>query len=360
MKYILVFFLYAVGSVIPINLIGTLSIADLVIAIFFIIYLLRGNISLQVYKNEDLLYITKLYLILLFIQIFTEILVNNSIENSMKGIAITVLSYMKILVLWPLILKNSRNIFWLFLWLCLIKIITTNPESEISTTDMLSGEEYSFFKFRIAPRIGEALILLSLWKPLKKYLSFLFITIGIFCIVLGARSTGLMIFLTGLIGYFYQHKKIIKRKILLRWGIIGSFICYGLFIIYVNAVLSGDIVSGNSSIQLQKIENPYNPLYVLLSGRTESPASLAAISDSPWIGWGAWAKDPDWKYHRIQANFQGETFNTRINYNNIIPAHSVLLQTGVHNGIFALIIMGCILYFFIATIYFIVPTVLYN
>lgn len=341
MRYSLLFLLYAIGSIIQINLVGTLSITDLVIIVLFMFKILNGNISKQIHKDNDIQYITKLYILLLFIQIPAEILVGNEIENIMKGLAITILSYMKILILWPFIFKHSKNIFWLFFWMCIVRIIS-NPENE-----MPISENYSFFKFYIAPRIGEALVILSLWRPQLKGLAALFIVAGIFCIILGARSTGLMIFLTGIIGNFYQHAKNIKRKILLQWGIIGSLICYGLFIIYVNAVLSGDIVSGNSSFQLQKVENPYNPLYVLLSGRTESPASLAAISDSPWIGWGAWAEDPGWKYHIIQANFQEESFNIMKYNTNIIPAHSVLLQVGVHNGIFALIIMGCILYFFI-------------
>lgn len=341
MKYSLLFLLYAIGSLIQINLIGTLSITDLAIIIFFIFKYLNGNITKEIQKDHDFLYITKLYFILLFIQTFTEILVGNEIGNIMKGLAITVLSYMKILILWPFIFKHPKNIFWLFFWTCIVRIIS-NPE-----TDIPIGENYSFFKFYIAPRIAESLVILSLWKPQQKGLATLFVAAGIFCIILGARSTGLMIFLTGIIGYFYQHQKTIKRNTLIRWGIIGSIVCYGLFIVYVDAVLSGIIVSGNSSFQLQKVENPYNPLYVLLSGRTESPASLAAISDSPWIGWGAWAEDPNWKYHIIQANFQGDSFNTMKDYTNIIPAHSVLLQTGVHNGIFALIVMGYILFFFI-------------
>lgn len=347
MNYSLLFLLYAIGSTIQINLVGTLSLTDLVIIIFFLLKILNGDIRKQIQKDHDIRYITKLYILLLFIQIPAEILVENEIENTMKGLAITILSYMKILVLWPLIFKHPRNIFWLFTWTCIVMAVIASPENETTAAKMLSGEEYSFFKFQIAPRIGEVLVILSLWRPKQKGLASLFIVAGAFCVILGARSTGLMIFLTGVVGYFYQHNTTIKRSILIKWGIIGSILCYSLFVVYVNAVLSGAIVSGNSSIQLQKAENPYNPLYALLSGRTESPASLAAISDSPWIGWGAWAEDPGWKYHIIKAKFQGEEFNTNTEEINIIPAHSVLLQTGVHNGIFALIVMGCILFFFI-------------
>lgn len=347
MKYCFLFLLYAIGSAIQINLIGTLSVSDLVIVIIFVFYFFKGNIIKQIYKDIRINYITKLYILLLFIQVVTEFLVGNIFENTLKGLAVTILSYMKVMVLWPLIYRHPRNIFWLFFWTCIISLITVD-DSEFSTSDMLSGESYSFFKFKIAPLIGEALVIQSLLKPHNKMLAVLFVIAGIFCIILGARSTGLMIFLTGTIGYFYQHRKKIKRSVLLRWGIVGCIVGYGLFVVYVNAVLSGDIISGNSSFQLQQARNPYNPLYVLLSGRTESPASLAAISDSPWIGWGAWADDPGWKYHIIQAKFQGDSFNTANgNTVDIIPAHSVLLQTGVHNGMFALIVMGLILFFFI-------------
>lgn len=347
MKYIILFFLYALGNQIEVQLIGTLSVTDIGVMIFFIINFFKGNVVKQIRHDKNILFITKLYILLLFIQFGAEILVNNDVQNMMKGFAITILSYMKILFLWPLVLRSSKNIFWLFFWTCLITMFFSTSEEEVSAADILSGEQYSFFKFTIAPLIGQFLVILSLWRK-RNYDVFLFVFFGLLCIVLGARNVGLIIFLTGIISYYFLKNNQMKRSTMIKWSIIGGTICYGLFVIYVNAVLSGSIISGNSSFQLKQSKDPYNPLYALLSGRTESPASLAAIYDSPWIGWGAWAKDPGWKYHKIQLAFQGITFDFKKTSDiNIIPAHSVIFQAGVHNGIFAMIVIAIIIFFFI-------------
>ena len=346
MKYILFFLLYAVGNIINLQIIGTLTLTDLLIFILFIVQLIRGKVYKTICSERALLYITKLYIVLFFIQFFAEILVDNEINNMLKGLAVTVFSFIKIPILWSIIIKEKNNILWLFLFTCIANFLAIDNEDAVTAADVMSGESFSFFKFKIAPLIGEALVIWTLIRK-RSYDFILFILAGIFCIVLGARSTGLIIFLTGAVAFFFINNKKIEKKILIKWSIIGSILCYGLFVVYVNAVLSGDIIGGNSSFQIRNARNPYNPLYVLLSGRTESPASIAAIADSPIIGWGAWAKDPNWKYHIIQMQFQNEKFNPMRVGANIIPAHSVVLQTGVNNGIFALIVIFMIIYFFI-------------
>ncbi len=346
MKYIIFFFVYAIGNIINLQIIGTLTLTDLLIFILFIIQLIRGKVYKTICSERAFQYITKLYITLFFIQFFTEILVNNEINNMLKGLAVTVFSFIKIPILWSIIIKEKNNILWLFLFTCIVNFLAIDNEDAVTAADVMSGESFSFFKFKIAPLIGEALVILTLIRK-RSYDFILFIIAGIFCIVLGARSTGLMIFLTGATAFFFINNKKIEKKVLIKWSIIGSIVCYGLFVVYVNAVLSGDIIGGNSSFQIRNARNPYNPLYVLLSGRTESPASIAAIADSPIIGWGAWAEDPNLKYHIIQMQFQDEKLDPSWGEVNIIPAHSVVLQTGVNNGIFAMIVIFMIIYFFI-------------
>ena len=123
-------------------------------------------------------------------------------------------------------------------------------------------------------------------------------------------------------------------------------VCYGLYVLYANTVLSGKINGGNSN-QIQNISNPYNPISLLMYGRPEAPAAIAAIIDSPLYGWGAWAPDPNYKYHTILSIFNGGVLDESKIFTDIIPSHSVILGTGVNNGIFAMIVMTILLLYFI-------------
>ena len=276
--------------------------------------------------------ISILYLCLFAFQLISEVIVDNEITNAMKGLAVTSLSYAKFLCLWLLVKHDGRRITWLFVCMVISGALSFQflSDREFHMDYLLNGTEYSIFKFKIAPVLGELLVVYSLFISGKGYVTWLAIIIGALCAVLGARSTGLMIFFTGAIVFVINHMgQVITKKQILVCSLMGSLVVYGFFALYVTAVLNGTIKGGK------------------LSGRTESPSSLAAIMDRPFTGFGAWAKDPGYKYHKIQAKSQGNMFIIRDGMSNLIPAHSVILQTGVHEGVFAMVTMICILYFFI-------------
>lgn len=341
--------LLQLGELIEIKMIGTISVAGIVYILWFLYSVISGA-WLSELRTKMICNISVLYLCLFVFQLILEIIVDNEITNSMKGLAVTALSYMKLLCLWPLVKHDGRRITCLFVCMVISGALSFQfiSDKEFHMDYLLNGTEYSIFKFKIAPVLGELLVVYSLLTSGKSYVTWLAIIIGALCAVLGARSTGLMIFLTGTIVFVINHMgQVITKKQILVCSLMGSLVVYGFFALYVTAVLNGTIKGGNSKNQFVKVENPYNPIHILLSGRTESPSSLAAIMDRPFTGFGAWAKDPGYKYHKIQAKSQGNMFIIRDGMSNLIPAHSVILQTGVHEGVFAMVTMICILYFFI-------------
>lgn len=351
MKYFFILLLYFIGNNITIKLVGDIALSDIFVAIFFVFYLFQRFFFNLLKKDNDICNISKLYILLFLIQIIAEIFVGNEVKNVLRGLSVTILSLMKFVFFWYLFTKYPKNIFYAFLCMLLVSIFSAQNVDGVTEEDILEGssqEAFTFFKFKIAPMIGLGLAVLSLFIK-GKITGNLFIAAGLLCVVLGARSTGLMITLTGILAFLFLNKVRLNKTKIYIYGICCSLLCYMLFVIYINAVLSGDIVSGNSAAQVKNLENPYNPISFLLSGRTESPGSIAAISDSPIIGWGAWAEDPNLKYTRIKLAFQGDIISYRDYYGEeiYIPGHSVLLQTGVNNGVLAMIIMGLILYFFI-------------
>ena len=341
--------LLQLGELIEIKMIGTISVAGIVYIFWFLYTVISGK-WLSELRSKMIYNISILYLCLFVFQLISEIIVDNEFSNVMKGLAVTALSYMKLLCLWPLVKHDGRRITWLFVCMVISGALSFQflSDTEFRMDYLLNGTEFSIFKFKIAPVLGDLLVFYSLLTSGKGYVTWLAIFIGVLCMVLGARSTGLMIFLTGTIVFVIDHMgQVITKKQILVWSLIGSLVVYGFFAIYVTAVLNGTIKGGNSKDQFAKVENPYNPLYILLSGRSESSSSLAAIKDRPITGFGAWSKDPGYKYHKIQAKSQGNIFVIKDGLSNLIPAHSVILQTGVHEGVFAMLTMICILYFFI-------------
>lgn len=343
---LLIILLYAIGNQFQISLIGQMSISDIAVLAFYLYLPTNRKMVEKLTEDKNIQTITLLYGILFFIQVITETMIDNELESAAKSLAVTILSYLKFIFLWLLITRKQGNIWWLLLFTSIASLAFKDPMEEASLEDMLAGEEMGYLKYFLAPLICDIIILISLYFK-RKILYPLFIASGIFLIILGARSSGLMLFLTGVVTFFIRSKDIINRNILYSWGIFLTVLCYALYVLYVNAVLSGNIVSGNSREQLRRIDNPYNPISLLFTGRTESTVSLKAISDSPWIGWGAWREDSNYKYHKIQSKFLNEKFDKQRVDHHWIPTHSVILGAGVNNGIFAMLAISIIIFFFI-------------
>lgn len=347
-KYIFILFL-ELTDIIKVNFVGTISISGIFFIIWYVFKLSKGEFAKE-FKFAPIKKITNLYVALFFFQLISEILVSNTMANAMKGLAITALSYMKFMCLWSYVKDDSKKITFLFFSMALSKGLSFFISgAEFDEEALLEGTEFRVFKYTIAPMIAYMLVVFSLISNKRKFWILMFIYVGSICAILGARSTGLAVFLTGSIALAidYMGKKLSKSKII-AWSIMGSVIGYGCFVLYVNAVLSGDIVGGNSQAQFTKVENPYNPIYILLAGRKESPASIAAISDRPLTGFGAWAEDPNFKYNKIKFDFADEDFNISRIHANIIPSHSVILGYGVNDGVFAMITVALLIFFFIS------------
>lgn len=349
MKHFILVLLLCIGNQIRVNFIGEFTLSDLFMVGYCLLTIFPQFRS-KIGKDKELVYVMKLYIYLLIVQIFMELIIANEYVKMVKGFAITIFSLTKFLFIWCLLKKDNRCIAYFFLCTTVVSFFSLENTEGVTQAEILEGSSstaFSFFKFRIAPMIGTSLVIISLLIP-KIRCHIWAIAAGLICIVLGARSTGLMIFLTGVIVYFVNSNKRINGKKVLRYTLLFSIIGYGLFVVYVNAVLSGTITSGNSATQFKTVENPYNPIYILLSGRAEVPSSIAAIIDEPITGHGAWPEDPDFKYHKIMLAFQNKQFERFADSNEwLIPSHSVVFQSGVHNGVIAMVLMIMILMFFI-------------
>lgn len=343
-SYILIF-LFELGFGIKFNIVGEISISELFLLVYvpFIIARIRWK------NSTELRQITIAYIILFCAQILSEVLVSNSISSSLKGLAITIISYLHFIFLFYNLTKDKRLILIVILSQIGTKFFFGTTFEEQSAEDILAGEAATYLKFYIAPLTILIFLVFSIIYN-RKYMPILFSLLGIGFILLGARSSGIMAVFAGMVAYLTEHKYLLANKKVLFWSSVTLIIIsYGGYIYYVNLVLSGRIVSGNSQ-QLLICKNPYNPIELLMAGRREVWIGWQAFMDKFWFGHGAWPHDTTGYYQKLMYEMSDKLFaltKDRVNYNFLIPSHSVIIGAGMMNGIFAFLAISYIVFYFL-------------
>lgn len=341
---------------IRIELVGSISALDIFVLLYFGLYVMKNRGLGAFRRDAEIVRLSKYFVVLLSVQIVSELIVENSLQNALKGIAVTLMCYVKFLFVLGLFFKSKSNIVYFLLGTFVANILFFRVndlfgfgEMDVELENMKTGEglAMAYFKFKISPLINSAAVLLSVlagFKTTKVAMSF--IVVGVVTIVLGARSSGLILLASGVIPLLlYEHIKWNRKKIILACIFVVAVGTYS-YKTYIDNVLSGTINSGNTHAQVKKMENPYSILELLKYGRTESMVGLSAFADSPWVGWGAWPKDPGMRYNSMLFEIQDNSINKRVE-TDLIPTHSVVVGYGVYNGSLAMLMVVIIIVFFV-------------
>lgn len=342
-KYILILFLFELGFALKFNFIGVISISELFL-LFYVPTVILPKVCWK--SSKDLRNITIAYIILLLFQVLSEYMIGNELTNSLKGVAITVVSYFHFIFLIYYLSRWKKLILILLLSQIFMRLFSEVAVEEQTIEDVIHGEAAAYLKFYISPIVILIFLCLSVMLTTKKF-PLLFSFLGVILVVLGARSSGGMAFVAGLVTYMISHRLVVRNK--KRFIISLAVLCviaYSCYAYYVNQVLSGAITSGNNR-QLFLCENPYNPLELLIAGRSEMWVGWQAFMDKFWFGHGAWPYDSTGKYQRMMYAMHDELSKFTLNTHYLIPSHSVLVGSGMMNGVFAFVTMAYILYFFI-------------
>lgn len=291
---------------------------------------------------------SKLFYLIIVVQICWIPFAETNIITQIKGISITVSGLLFFQFYYFIFINRPSLLKWHLLGLFLASFIFINVLAEVA------GGEFGFWKFQIYPRIITCVILICVWFASKKLIHnsapFILIFIGGLGLATGARSSGLTPLLAGIIILFVQYKKDItltKMKNSFVAIFLAMYLSYA--IIYVPNVLNGNITGGNSD-QLKQVENPYNPINLLMMGRTDSVVPFIAFLDKPITGWGYLTPDPNLKYHFLMNNLTDgvKTVSDRLLYRKDIPipGHSVIGYYACSYGIIVLIILIIFIYRF--------------
>ena len=316
-----------------INIIGSISITE----IFILTQIPRLTIWLKESRLPYLHKISKAFIILIAVQILAEIMVGNSLANSMRGIAVMAFS----LLLFLFFLEKLKNDISLIKWIpvgMLLNLLLFGDQFGFAAVD-----ETSYFKFYTAPAVCYIVCIISLIDNafIKKYNALFFLAAAAFSFIGGARTIGSILFCTGLLSLIYNIYGTLSLKRILPLAIVT--ICATQIIyssVYVPKVVAGEWGSRQNKEQLARIGNSKNILMMLFSARSDFYISYRAFLDKPLWGHGAWAIDKGLKYTRMQkALFDvsaKKQRHIRRTETHLVPYHSVLIGIAAQNGIFAL------------------------
>lgn len=337
---IILMLFFQIGQGFSFNLVGTMNFGWILALIYTCLYLFSSPLL----RYKEFRYLSILYLLLILFQILAEYMSGNSMQNGLKGIAVDIISYASFFFLLSLFMKDRRLVVWAFIGI-VTRMLIFGTESESTAEEALSGENAAFLKFYLGPIILYCFLLMSVFFKGKLF-TYIFMYLGLFFIVSGARSLGLITFMIGFFVWLVRFKRKDITKMLKKYALIFVALFYGLYCLYVSNVMDGTISAGNN-IQLKASTNPYNPTEIIKLSRTDSWMAFSAFCDKPLWGYGSWSQDNGYNYHYLMANLKNEVFNDRSVGSGLIPGHSVIFGKGAYNGIFVMLITIGIIFFFL-------------
>lgn len=280
--------------------------------------------------------IVNAFYLLICIQCVAEFMVDNSLTNAMKGVAVTVMALFLMLFFLEKLAKDISLAVWIPICSA-IGLITFGDQFGFADKG-----EITYFKFYVAPIVANAAIALSVlarYKWVQRNIYMLLMGVSLFIIIGGARSLGFSMFFTVFALFLYNRYRTVRFKRLLPGLIICAIIVQSfLTFMYMPKVKSGEWGSEQNRNQFEKIDWNSNIFMILFSARTDFFVSTIAFLDKPLWGFGSWAVDYTGKYHIIQAEIMGDEYKVNPETFGYVPCHSVVMGKGVSNGIFAFLI----------------------
>lgn len=315
---------YALMSGVNINLVGQFKANEVLVLLLFPFSLQKND-----FRNYPLLKrIVFALLLLLCFQLITDlVVVGNTPQNFLRGSAAIIMPIISFIVVFKMFQDEQAIIIY----------IAFTVIKNIIFTDDIVDSDMSYFKFKIAPILSNIVYLLVYYFYKKGNRTMLFGTILVYCVICLAndtRSSAVSLLIAAVLIYFYTTINVTRQKIIV-FSILGAVMFQGAYTFYVKSVLSHELGGTHSYEQLQRLDNPYNPFELLITGRGETYVALTAISDKPWFGHGSWAVDKNLKYYKMLLATHDEDLNIdkATSKDQLVPSHSILLGAWVNYGI---------------------------
>jgi hypothetical protein len=329
------------------EVIGHIYASELALFAFVPFWLYRRGMS---YVSPVLKIVLLLGAVWLFGQMMTDFVVGTPFQDYARGWSKILVTLLNLLGLYFLVGVNRRRLMLFAIGLAVGQVMT------FYFAPMEYAVEGNEWKFGLAiPITLMAAFLGASWPfnrvPLLPPL-FMF---GMACanLVKGDRSVSLCCFLTAcylVAQYLFTRRgemtgrASLKPRIILLASI--ALAGYGLSAVYADLAQSGALgKDAQTKYELQS-EGRYG---LFLGGRHEMVVSLQAVSDSPLLGHGSWAKDRhyiDMLYNLRQLGYRTISAGTlKSAYKKgVIPTHSYFFGAWVEGGVAGAVFWGFVMW----------------
>jgi hypothetical protein len=160
---------------------------------------------------------------------------------------------------------------------------------------------------------------------------------GIVGNIYGGRSDGLIALSSTMIFGYLWYSLLSGQKdlrYLFRNGaVLAGLLMIPFFLLYVHYAQSG-VLGKTAKVQIDLAKNPYNPIEVLLLARNESVIAIDAIAEKPLLGHGSWANPMHLRklyLLKMREIYGAKAPKTLVH--DVLPVHSVLLGAWVFSGL---------------------------
>ena len=317
----LFYILFAISFSFKTNFIGDLYLSQIFIVLISIYFFLKNSDHSKLISYEKKI----LFLIILwfFNQIVSDLVNQISFNNSARGNAKIVITYLSFYSFFKLSKSPNISLIKILLWICIVNLFL-----------MFTAYNNSFmFSWKMGGGVSLSISLIIFFNfYYKNYLTnnyLLFLIFGIGFLSLFFNTRYLFLFNTLFIFYTIIFEKFKINRII---PIVLSSLIFYLFITNIYEMLIVYELLPNTLLEKQISQN--SELGILLGGRGEIFSSYMAIVDAPIIGHGSWAENCKYIYSIYDSKIQYNP-NIKIDLTRcLIKSHSVIFGSWVNSGIF--------------------------
>jgi len=309
-----------------INLSGMLPFGEILAAVF-LLFLWKS----WIWKRKEVQAVMLALAYMLGFQVLSDLVNSSAFEDYSRGWAGIIMMMSNFLFFLMIFYKRPSAIIFYYLGMIVAGAIGGRYE--------LALESDKYFGVMIAPMISPAIILLGMYFFKKSYrlMVLLFACYSILLFSQNSRGSAL-VFLIPCFVMIMKRKGVFANKIrFVRIAIPWMVVLYAGYCCYVYTVTEKGFAGEHSRRQFLECNNPYNPLELLVIGRTSSFLPLYAIKEKPIFGYGSWAEDKEFFNLKI-ADLRNNplSFGT-LTKTDHIRCHSAILGIWLWSGIGGLV-----------------------
>ena len=285
---------------VEVNVGGRLFLTELALLLCLALLTWKSEISPQRVKL-----LIVLLLIWFFAQVLTDFVRATPFSDLIRGWSKIIFIGLDFIAILAIIQKNERRLMLFFIGLGIGTVL--NESSSGLYSDFATN-------WKMGVGMGATITLLALLSFYPKlfhrnYAVILIVSISVLSFLNNARSLGGILFVSALYLQFYSRiysLEIIQLSVKKVTLVFGS----ALFLLAILSVGYGELVTrgvfGEEALYKYQSQNlkKFGPLGIIMGGRTELLVAGVAITDSPIIGHGSWAKDI--KYKLLLMEIQSE------------------------------------------------------